>query len=240
MPNLRQELWCMERLCSAIEQEHPHAKIVWKPGDEPPDFWLHVNDLRFAVEITTIQNEEEKTNWLSICKFIERIEKDLIAQGQLTGQYIVSVSSSLSTEHRKELKEQLVNYVHATTKAERSVECDLYIGKSKFGSIAKYSESDAGIYPAGSVTNEGTFEIEWRRELQEILDRAISQKRAKLSAVCLGKILVLYDLFGLEDDIDAYGALVRQSPDVSSFFAVFLIHNDERESFAYQSGPLLA
>ncbi|MCK4659661.1 MAG: hypothetical protein KAV82_09100 [Phycisphaerae bacterium] len=241
MPNPRQEQWCLERLKSAILAQHPGAHLRDELGCEPPDFWLDVNGRRFAVEVSTIRVEHEKTCWESLCKLVKQIESTAILAGTLSGRYHIRASAELPRPRkaRKALEAAIREYVCETRTANSSPERELWVDGMLFGHIRKYAAENAKLHLMGGLTNTGASEHEIRDELQRLLNERISRKRKKLADCEHPTILVLYDCYWLEDEMAGFVERIKESPDTSFFHAVFLIHNNKDEVFAHQSCPLV-
>lgn len=247
MPKPCQEQWCLGRLKSAILDQHPDAALRHEPGRQPPDFWLDVNDRRFAVEVSTIRVEEDQTHWESLRRFMKKIEGRAIAARELSGRYVVEACVKLPAARnarearklKKTLEVDIRGYLRETKTAASSPPHDLRVDDTLFGRIRKYAPEGAKVHLVGGLTNKGASEAEIGPELQALLDERISKKRARLADCKHPTILVLYDCYWLEDETPCFVERIKQSPDTSFFRAVFLINGIGDGVFAHQSGPLV-
>ena len=241
MPNPRQERWCLERLKSAILDQHPGATLRDEPGSEPPDFWLDVNDRRFAVEVSTIRVEEDQTFWQSLCDLMRQIESDASAAGELSGRYVVRACAALppGRQARDALARAIRAYLRETRATSSSPPRELRVHGRRLGDVQKYASDGARLHLMGGLTDMGASEHEIKIELQELLNKRIANKRTRLADCQHPTILVLYDCYWLEDETTAFVRCIRQSRDTSFFHAVFLIHGTGDEVFAHRSGVRL-
>ncbi|MFA5028453.1 MAG: hypothetical protein WC713_11315, partial [Candidatus Methylomirabilota bacterium] len=181
MPNKEQELWCLDQLRSAISKRYPGTVTRCKKGDEPPDFWLNIDKRRFAVEISTIREEDENTNWRSLCDLVQQIESKTTKAEELQGRYLfLACGIPGRGRRRRRIEEAIRAYLRETQSDNSSDARDLVIDGERLGSIEKYAGNGSALYVAGNTTNTGCDEQEVACELRALVNESIRKKRVKL------------------------------------------------------------
>lgn len=225
MPNKAQERWCLAQLMRHIRSRCPGVKLRSKDGDEPPDFLLFVGDQTFAVEITSITVQNERTKWLSLSELIQKIKSESTNSGELSGRYLISARAELPNKRgiRKALEACIRKYLGDTKAMSRSPGRELLVDGILFGYIEKYAPGGAELHIAGGLTCVGACETEIRSELRGLVNERLSDKRKKLATCPHPRILVLHDCYGLERETAQWERQIRESSDAVFFRAVFLI-----------------
>ena len=235
-----QERWCLSQLESAVRRRYPGADLSHHKGTEPPDFWLRVNDRRFAVEITTIRLQEELTDWQSLRRLTGDIESQGIRAQELSGRYVIQACAKLppGRKARKELRLKVREYLRVTETTSTALPRELTACNRRFGQISKYAPDGARLHLVGGLSDTGAGEDEIRPELQTLLNQRIANKRGKLVRCQVPVILVLYDCYGLEAEVAGFVESIRESPDILFFRAVLLVHSGGDAVFAHLPEPL--
>src|SRR5438477_495851 len=62
MPNKRQEGFCRDEFDRWLKGNY-RVSTTWEPEvNDPPDFWLTLDGAKYAVEVTRILNEDDRTS----------------------------------------------------------------------------------------------------------------------------------------------------------------------------------
>lgn len=181
--------------------------------DDPPDFWLTLDGIRFAVEVTSIvTNQGYRANSLKLKQAIFDSAANL-----LRGRYILTLMDypDIPRRNSKEWKQLVVkatSYIDNTRDTDTAPECMLL--KNHEGSIAinKISGNCAAIGLAGPI--EAKWEGEVEDELTQLMQTAVNKKRCRLLKKGVPNqgdrlILLLYDAYGLAESEDAQRALLK-------------------------------
>ena len=158
-------------LVEHLKQKSPRSVIIQQeePND-PPDYWLVLDDSRFAVEITSIHDEPaglppKTPTPIGYNASWARFEKDLLAAGRdrdLAGAYFIFRGATPDlTTHGQELLYRILDYVDRTqhraepdtesvfeddqgfidlSKINDSVEFDVGTGSAMFESGKRFGE----------------------------------------------------------------------------------------------------
>ncbi|MCA9443821.1 MAG: hypothetical protein KC964_23685 [Candidatus Omnitrophica bacterium] len=191
--------------------------VSWSPGDEPPDFWLEVEDSRFAVEITQLMEAIDVGNITisvrqaieSLRKFIAGIEFEAKEKGFLDGGYVVQVfpiSGFNVIQHQ--IKENILNFVEtsASHRKESAIVWQGYRGRhwriQRIPTEKNYIQSIVTPTPPKREYQIGS-------ELKQFTFEALSKKAVKLESIGHPIVLLLIDAYHFADS-DLWATVIDQ------------------------------
>jgi hypothetical protein len=109
---------CRKAYDSYLKSQYPSACVRWeKPEQDPPDFWLTMDDRRCAVEVTTLMQSlgRDRRPWRAVFnaigEFVCRLDKRLNGVKPSNGICSVHIEESLPQDDRKFCKKLLSNTV---------------------------------------------------------------------------------------------------------------------------------
>ena len=205
-----EELVCMECFASYLRRVHHHENIdIRREYDDPPDFWMTIEGNKFAVEVTSIVNDEA---YHSRCrKLAKTMQQQSEQSDELSGTYALTVMSNpeipkTTSENWKALLEKARYYMFDTKLLPSAKESLLY-------EDAKGSMSIVKLMAQGSVVGLRLASAKWegevRDELRLMFQKAINRKRTTLErkavpSLCDNIVLLLYDAYGYAAIEDAW------------------------------------
>lgn len=218
--------------------------VSWLDGDEPPDYYLVVRGVKYAVEATTIMemvrvgsNEFEWARIIqSLWSLVLEVEKEASNEGALSGTYAVGFSSPITNfaQFRASIKERLLNYVYRT-QADDSAPLEVIFerqGQECF--IQKLDNKSSEISPAGPMIGP-KWEGEIQQEVCRLLQAVVTKKAHKLSQVEFPKILLLLNAYPFVDSA-CYKQCVPTLTSLGDFHAIFIVEDENRGYVLYTSG----
>lgn len=179
--------------------------ITWEavPQEfEPPDYYINIGGMRYAVEVTAIfdQIEIDSKTYSSIeissslRAFIEELEARVKSKNMLTGAYAVGLSPlSNFPDRREELLTKLLNYIERTqdlVKAEEEV-----VIKSGYEYVSIQKIDDKENYVGEIISYTPKYKSESLEELNASLSFTLQVKATKLSRISVPIILLILDSF---------------------------------------------
>lgn len=216
---------------------------VHQEDNDPPDYWISVESQEFAVEITSIV--ENQSYHASITYLKNDIKKEIIQNKAIQGTYalVFKGTPEIPKRHSKQRASLIQNSIKLMLKLE-----PLYIldedtlFKDDKGVIKITKCSDTG----STIGNIGPTEAKWEGqvevELQELLKVRLDDKIEKLSKANPFKthreyILLLYDAYGYGNHNNAQKALL--SLDNYNFFhSIFWAESfTDKKNILYPNQP---
>jgi len=211
-----EELVCADSLVFCLKHRHGcHQVDVRREENDPPDFWITVNGVLFAAEVTSVV--EGENYHARGRKLREDINKTAHQKGCLAGSYALSIKREpiipkRNSDEWHNIIGQAISFIEAT-KSVTSTEAFALIdeGLNKL-TIEKCSAKGEDVGLLGPIT------VKWGIEIQEdlchIMNERIIEKRKKLEnkgvhKSCPQIMLLLYDAYGLGEIDDAQKALLK-------------------------------
>jgi hypothetical protein len=225
MPDKAQEQFCIRKLKKYLLSRSANSEVRWKSEkNDPPDFWLWQDGMKYAVEVTSILDKDTREFNISLWGLIKDAETNAKEQKILVGRYIVDIQAPLAKgerSERTELKAIILDYVKRTADEPRPAHEPISIGGRVVCHISKYHGEGAGIFPIGG-TGRGKGESDVRQDLTARLKEAITGKAQDLARFACPKILVLYDWFRWDED-EMFAECVRTVPESTLFRLVHVV-----------------
>jgi len=244
MNRIDEELVCVDSLAHKLKHYcgYQDVKVHREPND-PPDFWIDLDGQRYAVEVTSIVNEQA---YHAACTtFKDVVNKSATDEGCLIGTYWLHVKRHpnlprQNTAEWRELCKNALLFIRDTGSEESTVETLLLDEKQGHLSIQKLFATGAAV-GLGKVP-EAKWEGEIHNEFQGLIQEAVTKKRMKLEnkgvpAQCPRIFLVLYDAYGFGSAEDARKALLNTTG-YDLFHSVFWATSfTDRENVLYHGYP---
>jgi hypothetical protein len=241
----------IEELCKSSFDEYlksilSNQTFSWvevRPDDEPPDFYLIINNNRFAIEVTTLmeniqvgplvlsQQKIIQTLW----RFIRDVESLAKSRELLHGAYTVTFTHAINNFKivREKIQENILAYLSATYNLTEAKVEDIYRASGReIVRISKSHNNKNVIYPVGPIVTK--WESEASVDIFTILEERITTKAEKLKNRIEPKILLLYDAYGFASP-DMYYDCVSKLSAIGSFVMVFIISGFENNFVMYKS-----
>ena len=198
-----EEKVCIDCLINHLRSHSNLPSIIIESEiDDPPDFWLSINDVRYAAEVTSIVKNQ---GYKAFCGNLEQsIRKEAERLNFLKGNYILIIKGSPRIIGRK--NEIVIQALHVISSSKTPQISNLF--EDEFGSIEIKRSQEPG-YGIGLLQSVGLkWEGEVREEIGILMKEAISKKEIKLKNKGIKEkiILLFYDAYGfgeIQDDRDA-------------------------------------
>jgi len=203
---------------------------------EPPDYYLFIEENRYAVEVTGITETIELNGKIygsigvsnSLRRFANEIEKVANRKGILAGTYVIGLSPlSDFRVRREELQLKLLEYIEQTqnireTKLEKIVDC----GFEQID-IMKLDNPENIIETVISYTPK--WKGESIEELRSMLNHSLKVKTQKLSKISDPIILIILDSFNYLS-VQDWKDIIEQLEVSSRFHTICLVSQQDQPS----------
>ncbi len=238
MPLKKQEEFCRDEFDRWLKASLSGHHVIWEDNDnDPPDFWLILDSQRYAVEITRIVDEEDRTVAAALWRIIAEAKGQAVKAGQLFGTYLVEFKGRIDRGRgklRNALKARVLDYVRRTAWLETDSGEIIEIGAKVLCKITKLHGRGASILPIGGPHDKGMGESEIRAELTELLKRSLGEKSRIPRETNYPTVLILYDLYWQIDQevfLDCLNGLTEKTV----FHTVYVVQDIGRGYMAYQT-----
>jgi hypothetical protein len=207
--------------------------------EEPPDWYLDVEDYRFAVETTSIVEylwafDPPLSSFAiaaSLTGFVDTIEREAKSRGPLNGAYLVSLAPiPRFRENEKWLYDELMSYIERTRHLPSAERFDL--GRIKHQTISISKLESKREYVKQAVSFGAKFEGEAFEDLVKIIALALEKKSSRLQEISHPIVLLQLDAFHYSGSDDWRQALLR-SRVPAGFDAVFRTMRDATAQLLY-------
>lgn len=198
-----EERVCIDALIQYLKEVCDSSCIeAQEEADDPPDYWLKVGEHRFAVEITSIVEDQ---GYDALCNSLYGSIKAQIKSGDsFPGNYAVEFFRRPEIPERwmrewKKLVAYAATKIRGLAGSNPGSESRVFQDKGGYITVSKWT--DEGSVVGMCRTPEAKWEVEVQDELSKLLKQAIGKKFQKLQkkgvmAVCPDVILLLYDAYG--------------------------------------------
>jgi hypothetical protein len=208
----------------------PDASIVWEDVPEhvdPPDWYLELDNIRYAVEATsivgllpiTLNRKIPTTNVsMTLYTFIKNVEKSARDQEILSGAYVVMLGPMPNfSENREKLSNDLLTYIRETRSFESASVCTL--GFVRHQRIWIKKEHNNKNYVTAAISMGGMRGADAQEELSQLVSRTLSQKTHKLRRVSEPIILLVLDEYHYSFLAD-WTKVISACPDRFHFYCI--------------------
>ena len=227
----------LKRVCGCIDVTATPEK------NDPPDYWVWISGKRFAVEVTSIVNDQA---YMARCKRLaQEIEEHARRNGLLTGGYGLAIDRQPEIPRPKSIDwnnlmasamkymRQMAALPHATAEVlVNSLQGQISLGK--------FASNPDGVPWTWVPLPKCQDEVD--SELSILLQKAITVKREKLETkrmpeVCSDAVLLFYDAYGFGTVQDVKAAF-REVKGVDWFHSVFWVYPVWRSQETQTAAPL--
>ncbi|MBL7224055.1 MAG: hypothetical protein ISS72_09385 [Candidatus Brocadiae bacterium] len=213
-----EEVVCVDSLVHCVKQRHGCVEAsVERAASDPPDFWIYIDGVRFAVEVTSVVRRADVESQALLRRLDKDIEQQAREQGVLRGTYGLWMSRPMRLPRRhsaewRSLVQIATQFIRATQHLAPAGPVLLLEGKRSSLTIEKHSEQGEAVGHVGPVVTR--WEGEAREEIRGLMQSGVDHKRRRLEAKgvhreCPRIILAFYDAYGLGDVEDAQQALLQ-------------------------------
>jgi len=198
-----EELVCIDSFVQYLRRNIGLKEIlVEREENDPPDFWVTIENVKYAVEVTSIVSNYE---YEALCQgFEEEIESEAKDRNVLKGNYALFIMGKPEipkrmSKGRKDLLDKAIAYICDTNSQSCAIRQKIYEKAGRYIAIEKLSDTNASV---GLVGLFGTkWEKEAKEELFSLIQKSVAQKRAQLEKKIVSDldnqlILLLYDAYG--------------------------------------------
>lgn len=235
MKSLNEE-FCKSKFDDFLKKVQASASIVcgvWQDGDEPPDFYFTLDDIRYAVEITILTEKIAVGTFKmprvaiahSLWKFVDEVEQLARERHLLHGAYIVRFSKAIEdfSAVKDDIRIRLLGYIECTQAMEKSPGKTVFKRRRQSCIIEKLHTRSDRIHKAGPHNTKWGGEAE--TEICDLVEERLADKCYKLRNLALPKIALLYDSYHFAGS-KMYKDCVYKLPSLSSFHTVFIVQSD--------------
>jgi len=242
------EVITKEEFHKVIQAIFPESSIVWKDVpqlEEPPDWFLTIDNERYAVEATTIDeliqlNKNELVSIFgitnSLTSFIKEIEQLAIDLGILSGTYFISIFPIPDFIQKKKLiKKVLLDYIRETKQlASASTHIIADIKGHKILITKGNFNKDCVI---GGILTSVRLDGEVQKRLLQSVAHSLSMKSNKLHHIAEPKILLLFDRYPYSDMVD-WTSVIHLCPEREYFCCICRIHPPDKTAILWANSPI--
>ena len=248
MPNEREQ-FCADSFDRFLAHRLGIASRVWEPvsrGQDPPDFFLTIDQENFAVEVTSTEvmrgvsfgegQIQEETYEHSHTQFIKDVEAAARNAGILKGAYAISFGRPMAISRFRQIRRyaqgQLLQYLERTQHLQSAPDEDIRYGNRRICHIFKAHDQRNIIYEAFTDL-AWTESPEVTDKVCDLLQAAVTEKKEKVLAkgqvdprvLSLPKILLLLNTYAFADR-SIYLSCVQSVESLDFFHSVFVIWGD--------------
>lgn len=248
----KSEEFCKVSFDTYLRKIMPISNLLWtdvKQKDEPPDYYLSVDDIKYAVEVTILMQKVnvEAKNHLPIgiirnllSKFVKE-EVEMVARngGYLQGAYLVVFSKPITNfaEVKGAIQTELLSYIADTIASSKASPRVIYKNSRQECLIEKVNSEDNKVVMGGPVIFK--WEGESLAEAKQLLNERLDEKKHRLRNISLSKILLLHDKYPFTYR-GTYKACISEVPSSHSFHTVFVAGSDNEGEILYSQEPAWA
>lgn len=201
------------------------------PGREPPDYYLEVDGVKYAVEITQLHEQVNAGKRIisrhgadiGVRRWLRSVEEDLVSKGLMKGSYVVRFSGdSFAFDSLKTvLQKRLVRFLDSSRLTIRPRGQTLVNRAGLRVSVSKVDDTRDELYPWPETSGD---ENVIDPSLVAILNREMADKRSKLKGIVEPLILVGINQHSLAI-ADWYLKAFRSVQD-DSFTGIYVVDKD--------------
>lgn len=239
--SLKSEEICKRCFHKYLTKELRIKDVKWFPGKEPPDYYIEVNNVKYAVEQTNIidrvsinsKDVSFPTIIFSLRDFLREVEKEAKENDILMGTYAVAFSRPIVnlSKFKNSIKENIIKYVKRTKFDSCKYEEVIFKQENGKVTIIKQNKKLQKIGIGGPPISNWPGS---KQEALNLIQDRITVKLDKLSGIKLPKILLLLNEH-LFYDISDYKDLVAKLKYIKEFHTIFIVENETRGYALYSN-----
>ncbi len=219
-----------ESFTSWLNTKSISKSIRWqevKQEDEPPDWYLTIGDVRYAIEATSIVDYVAEfdpplsiaTISISLSNFVDRVEKYAKSKGPLNGVYIFSLSPIPNFRKQKQrIFKEAISYIDRTRNLESANK--FFLGDVGYHSLSIGKIKSDRDFVDKIISLGAKFEGQAQNELQSLLCVTLERKAKLLREIGEPIILLILDAFAFTNLTD-WGETISKISIPSELFSVF-------------------
>jgi len=232
----KNEEFCKLKFDEFIRARSSHSSICWEDvaqEDEPPDYFLYLDGIKYAVEVTILMEKTGVGNLqlsqiaivTSLWQLVDDVEASARNGNFLRGAYLVSFSRPIANLRniRDQLFNDLLAYVRTTQNVSTAPEQVVFEHGKQKCTIKKMHDQKDYIGKAGP--SGGKWEGEVVGEICDLLQERINSKHHKLSRIVGPKILLLYDAYHFAN-MGMFKRCASKILSLASFHTVFIVQSN--------------
>jgi hypothetical protein len=244
------EQFCRDSLERFIRKIDPSSSLIWEDVEqknEPPDYYLSVNKIRFAVEVTRLVRKEqvgtEKPLPVGIIRdFLKKFVSDEIEavardNGSLHGSYLVSFSKPITNfaAVKDLIQSELLTFVSDTQLAGQASPQVVYKCCRQECQIEKLSNLDDKVFMGGPIISN--WEGDAQAEVAQLIYDRLNEKTHRLRNINNPKILLLHNKYQFSDLIRIWKKCIPAESPLDIFHAVFVVHGSKEAEVLHSREP---
>ena len=200
-----EELICIDSFVQYLQRNIGLKKIQVgrvEKGKDPPDFWVIIENVKYAVEVTSIVFDYD---YEALCQGFEKeIENEAKKEKLLKGNYALIIRGKPEipkrmSKGRKVLLDKAIAYICDTASQPSAIRQKIFEKAGRYIALEKLSDTNACVGLVGYIGTK--WEKEAKEELFQLIQERVIQKIATLeknvdSEFHNNLILLLYDAYG--------------------------------------------
>ncbi len=244
MKSFNEEL-CKSRFENFLKGSSTTGPLSWEDGGEPPDYYLTIDGIRYAVEVTIVMETLEvgtstmstKAVMASLGNFVDEVELIARKQSILHGTYVVLFSKPITNfrDVKDTIRNALLAYIESTQVLGKAPQQVIFKRGRQTCSIEKIHSQADRIHKPGPTN--GKREGDAALEICELLKNKLDEKLYKLRNVQPPKIVLLYDAYLFADPSMYRDCTSVLSSLFDSFHTVFIVHGNNQDFTLYSQNP---
>ncbi len=229
---------CKKAFDSFLKQYYKDEAIIWDDGTDPPDYFLKLDGVEYAVEITSILEKVKLGDRIishkeidhSVMEFVESIKEEAIKNGVLKGAYSVFYKPIEKFGKNKHVIATRIWDYLLRTKCDYSSPKECIFGEGHNEWYIQKRHSDRDYLSRNTwVTKWG---VELVDELCDTLNETLERKTEKLSAISSPKILLILDRFAWIDAKNWF-KYTEKLVNIDKFHTIYLVSDKGGNSVLY-------
>ncbi|MBZ0302428.1 MAG: hypothetical protein K8J31_21960 [Anaerolineae bacterium] len=212
---------------------------LWLEGNEPPDYFLVINNQRYAAEITTITERidtprktvSRRTIDKSGEAFVRDVETTATKEGILNGTYYISFPFVQRDYYavQKSLKLALLDFISRSKNDSEFPHTPIKIDGVQYCAIQKTQRPGSRII-VGINPSNAKWAGDAAIEACDLLLSSISEKEIKLAHINEQKILIILNEYPYIDSVAFYKSCLTTASQVENFHTIFLIDLEKTDN----------
>jgi hypothetical protein len=228
------EQFCQSKFDEFLKSLKESSAIYWEKGDDPPDYYLYLDGVKFAVEVTRLMSKvgvgaNKPLPLVIIIDLLKQIVVDVEREAKrddyLQGTYLVYFSKPIENlaSNRSVLQSGLLKYIRDTQNLGNALPQMIYKKDRQTCQIRKQDLNEDKVVMGGP--NESKWDSEIIVEMCQLLVDRLIEKQRLLRNIVYPKILLLHDKYPFVDPARYKECMLTNSM-LASFHTLFVIQGD--------------
>lgn len=221
---INEEQVCIDSFVQHLREIDRMQEITVRDGSEPPDFWVTIEGVKYAVEVTSIVTDY---NYNALCeKLVKAIRSKFETNSDINGKYALEivrrpVISKRGTYQWNKLVSDAAAIIRDESNSPLGKEYCLLKDANGYVAMQRLSQQGSVIGLCRIMPAKRSIEVE--EELLQLIQELIKAKQGRLKKVLSEGsevILLLYDAYGYAEIEDMQKAFqnVREYEWLNSIF----------------------